>query len=119
MPTISMDINLQPAADVDILTADVFRILASPIRLAILRALVSSERCVGDLVAELDVAQSRLSNHLACLRHCGLVTTRRHGTFVYYRLADREVADLVRLGEELASKKASGLRSCPVVASER
>lgn len=113
--------GLDPNAGVeqDTITADLFGILASPIRLRILRGLLEGERCVGDLVAELRIAQSRLSNHLACLRHCGLVTTRRTGTFIYYAIADPRVRELVRLGEEVAGSNADGLDSCPIVAARR
>jgi ArsR family transcriptional regulator len=45
------------------------------------------ELCVCDVEAILGVSQSKASRHLAYLRHAGLVEDRRHGTWVYYRLA--------------------------------
>jgi len=99
--------------------AELFQVLASPIRLAAVQLLLEGERTVSELMSELNVAQSRLSNHLACLRNCGVVQTRRHGNFIYYAVADRRVADLVRIGEELAAANADELAHCDVLQQER
>ncbi len=99
--------------------AEFFQVLASPIRLAVVRMLLEGERSVSDLMGELNIAQSRLSNHLACLRNCGVVRTRRNGNFIYYAIADPRVAEILQLGEELAGSNAEGLQRCPVITSER
>lgn len=106
-------------ADTDIVTADLFQVLASPIRLGVLRLLLDGERSVGDLIGQLGIAQSRLSNHLACLRTCGLVRTRRQGNFIYYAIADPRVVEIVRRGEALAALNAQELISCDVLQQER
>ncbi len=103
----------------DDVAADFFQVLASPIRLAIVRMLLDGERYVGDLMTELGIAQPRLSNHLACLRQCGFVQSRREGTYVYYGLAEPHVADMVRLAETMARSRASALTQCEVIRSER
>lgn len=100
-------------------TAEFFAVLSSPIRLAVLQLLVDGERCVTELVTALAIAQPRLSNHLACLRTCGFVTVRRQGNFLYYRLADPRLADLLRLGEDLAQPSAEAFVRCPVLREER
>jgi DNA-binding transcriptional ArsR family regulator len=56
-----------------------FRSLADPTRLAIVRRLPRGEARVVDLVAECGLAQSTVSAHLACLRDCGLVGSRPVG----------------------------------------
>src|SRR5438309_12120638 len=89
-------------------TAEFFAVLSSPIRLAILQLLVHGERCVSELVEALQIAQPRLSNHLACLRTCGFVTVRRQGTFMYYRLAAPRLADLIDLAAPLPLYSADG-----------
>lgn len=99
-------------------TAEFFAVLSSPVRLAVLQLLVDGERCVTDLISALQIAQPRLSNHLACLRHCGFVTVRRHGTFMYYALADARLADLVGLGTNMALRRAGALGNCPVLLEE-
>ena len=111
---------LTPApARLDQPIAEFFAVLSSPIRLAILQLLVGGERCVSELVEALQIAQPRLSNHLACLRTCGFVTVRRQGTFMYYRLATPRLAELIRLASSLAQPSADGLLSCSVLREER
>jgi DNA-binding transcriptional ArsR family regulator len=77
------------------------RSLASRHRLMILCRLVAGEASVGELVRALGLSQSNLSRHLAMLREEGLVTTRRAGVVIYYRIASQRVrpilAELYRL----------------------
>ena len=55
---------------------------------------------VGGLVERLGQSQPKVSNHLACLRWCGFVETRREHPSVYYRIADDRVGELLALGNE-------------------
>jgi DNA-binding transcriptional ArsR family regulator len=103
----------------DVALADLFQVLASPIRLGVVRLLLNRERYVGDLIAEMGIAQPRLSNHLACLRNCGLVRTRRQGNFVYYAIADPRVVEIVQMGAALAESNAQELAHCEVLEQER
>ncbi|TAN32857.1 ArsR family transcriptional regulator [bacterium] len=64
-----------------------FRVLGDPTRLKLLQLLSAGERTVGELVAAVEQPQPRVSTHLACLRHCGFVSTERRGKEVIYRLA--------------------------------
>lgn len=64
----------------------VFKTLADPTRVRILRLLEQEELIVGELMDILGMAQSRVSRHLAVLREAGLLADRREGTFVAYRL---------------------------------
>jgi ArsR family transcriptional regulator len=63
----------------------VFKTLADPTRVRILRLLEQEELIVGELMKILGMAQSRVSRHLAILREAGLLSDRREGTFVAYR----------------------------------
>lgn len=65
----------------------VFKTLSDPTRVRILRLLEQEELIVGELMDILGMAQSRVSRHLAILREAGLLSDRRDGTFVAYRLA--------------------------------
>jgi ArsR family transcriptional regulator len=65
----------------------VFKTLADPTRVRILRLLEQEELIVGELMDVLGMAQSRVSRHLAILREAGLIADRRDGTFVAYRFA--------------------------------
>ena len=88
------------------------RVLGDPTRLRIIEALVERERTVGELVSLLSAPQGRVSNHLACLRWCRLVTSERRGRNVVYRLADDRVEALLRLAESLAEPNCDHLASC-------
>lgn len=105
------------AGSVD-LVARVFHGLADPTRLRIVQFLLDGEKNVGELVAVLDAPQGRVSSHLMCLRWCGFVVTRRAGKYVYYRVADPRVAELVRLAQELLADNAQAVASCTVLGRE-
>jgi ArsR family transcriptional regulator len=72
--------------------SQVFHALSDETRLEIVAMLTGGERCVCDLMGELDAAQSRLSFHLKVLKDAGLVLDRRDGRWVYYSL-NRESLD--------------------------
>ncbi len=94
------------------LDAKFFLGLADATRVAILELLLVGERNVGEIVATIGGSQSRISNHLACLRWCGFVTTRREGLYIYYQVTDPRVRELLRLGQSLAREHAEALRTC-------
>lgn len=94
------------------LTAKLFRGFSDPSRLAILNSLVEGAMTVGDIVEETELSQSNVSNHLACLRDCGLVTAEQDGRFVYYALSDRRVGQLLHLADELLAEVARGVYEC-------
>ena len=67
-------------------STSIFHALSDETRLAVLEMLGDGERCVCDLQAALDVAQSRLSFHLKVMREAGLIEARVEGRWIYYRL---------------------------------
>lgn len=78
------------ASDVDGL-ARFGRALADPIRCRILLALREAPAYPADLADALAISRTRLSNHLACLRDCGLVVTAPDGRRIRYELADERL----------------------------
>ena len=62
-----------------------FKTFLDPTRVRILSLLARAELAVQEIMDVLDLAQSRVSRHLAILREAGLVEDRREGTFVFYR----------------------------------
>lgn len=94
------------------LQAKLFRGFADPSRLAILEALREGERTVSDLVVTTGHTQPNVSNHLSCLRDCGLVVVRQQGRFAYYSLSDDRVAKLLLLADELLADVARGVYEC-------
>ncbi len=83
------------------LRADVLKALASHTRLHILDLLRNNEMTVCQITDALGANQSTISCHLNTLRINGLVTTRKQGTHVYYRLADETVNDLLALLDQI------------------
>jgi ArsR family transcriptional regulator len=75
--------------------ADLFRALGHPARIRILELLVDGEQPVSDLLAEIGLEPSTLSQHLAVLKRIGLVESSRKGNAVTYRLADTSVEQLL------------------------
>ncbi|MDK1344608.1 metalloregulator ArsR/SmtB family transcription factor [Streptomyces sp. 378] len=80
------------APDVEVLTR-FGRALADPIRCRLLLALRKAPAHPSDLAETLGVSRTRLSNHLACLRDCGLVVAIPDGRRTRYELADDRIAD--------------------------
>lgn len=106
-----MLISTQSQTAVD-LQAKLFRGFADPSRLALLMALRGGERTVGDLVQATRFSQSNVSNHLGCLRDCGLVAVRQQGRFAFYTLSDPRVGQLLALADELLGEVARGVYEC-------
>jgi DNA-binding transcriptional ArsR family regulator len=94
------------------LVAKYFRTLGDPTRLRILELVNEEERSVGEIVDTLGLQQSKVSNHLACLRWCGFVTTRREHRTVYYRVADERVGALIAMGRALLADNAEHVAAC-------
>jgi DNA-binding transcriptional ArsR family regulator len=97
------------------LVAKYFRTLGDPTRLRILELVNEQERSVGEIVETLGVQQSKVSNHLACLRWCGFVVSRREHRSVYYRVADQRVAEMIALGRALLADNAEHVAACRTV----
>jgi rhodanese-related sulfurtransferase/predicted transcriptional regulator len=79
--------------------------LASGRRLELLDVLANGERTVESLAAAVGLSLANTSQHLQVLRRAGLVTSRRAGTSVHYRLAAPEVFELWRSLRTLASAR--------------
>ncbi|MFP5284029.1 MAG: ArsR/SmtB family transcription factor [Actinomycetes bacterium] len=91
-----------------------FRSLADPARLVILRHLALGEHRVVDLTAHVGLAQSTTSTHLACLRDCGLVSVRTVGRASVYSLAvGAELMDLLSAAERLLAVTGDAVTLCP------
>ena len=103
----------EPRADLKSeLTSRFFQVLADPTRVRIVELLLDGEKNVGELVEAVGLQQGRVSSHLACLRWCGFIGTRREGKYVYYRITDPRVRDLMRLARQLLGDHAGEIASC-------
>ncbi|MEN8706211.1 MAG: metalloregulator ArsR/SmtB family transcription factor [Nocardioides marinisabuli] len=97
--------------------AALFHGFSDPSRLAILRRLAQGEQRGTDLVAHLGLAQSTVSQHLACLRGCGLVDSRPQGRASVWSLAHgAELDDLWVAAERLLAATGEAVALCPASA---
>ncbi|MFZ5815303.1 MAG: ArsR/SmtB family transcription factor [Bacillota bacterium] len=82
------------------LEADLLKVLGHPARLQIVEILAREETCVCDLIPQVGLEQSNLSQHLKLLRKHGVVEARRDGSRVIYRLVNRSVVKLITAAGE-------------------
>lgn len=95
-----------------VLKAKLFRGFGDPSRLSILEALRGGPLTAGEIVTATGLSQSNASNHLGCLRDCGLVVAEQNGRYVTYHLSDDRVGELLTLVETLLADVARGVYEC-------
>ena len=78
------------------LAAELFGVLATPMRLRILSALCDQEKSVSQLLQEIDTTQPNLSQHLNLLYRSGILARRKEGTQVIYRVQSEQAVTLCR-----------------------
>lgn len=78
------------------LAAELFGVLATPMRLRILSALCDREKSVSELLAEIDTTQPNLSQHLNLLYRSGVLAKRKEGTQVIYRVQSERAVTICR-----------------------
>ena len=94
--------------------ACLFHGFSDPSRLSIIQHLALGPHRVVDLTAHLGLAQSTVSKHLACLRDCGLVTSRPHGRASMWSLEHAEtVVQLLGSAEQLLGLTGDAVTLCP------
>lgn len=81
-------------------------------RIQILDCIKDNEKTVSQIVEELDGNQSSISQHLACLRGCGLIVSRQEGKFVYYRIRNEKIYLLLSMFDEVLIDLHSNPSSC-------
>jgi ArsR family transcriptional regulator len=92
--------------------AQVCRALGDMTRLTVVYELLKhGERNVGQLAARLDESQPNISKHLKRLRRAGILTRRKDGLQVFYRLADRRMGQLWRILRGPAAKNGRAKRT--------
>ncbi len=82
--------------DVFAAVAQHFSLLAEPMRLKILHAICADERTVGEIVEATGATQTNVSRHLGLMHRAGVVTRRRDGSAVYYRVDSPEFVEMCR-----------------------
>jgi DNA-binding transcriptional ArsR family regulator len=94
------------------LKAKLFYGFSDTSRLSILEALREQPLNVTEIVQKTGLSQSNVSNHLGCLRDCGLVSREQQGRFALYSLSDPRIADLLALADGVLADVAQGVYEC-------
>ncbi len=84
--------------------AEFFRMLGHPVRIRVLELLAEGPKAVRELLTEIEVEASNLSQQLAVLRRSGIVTSAREGSTVVYSLAGGDVAELLRAARRILTE---------------
>lgn len=90
------------------LKAEFFKTLGHPTRIRVLELLSEREHAVSELLPELGIEPSNLSQQLAVLRRAGLVVTRKEGSTVFYSLTSPHVADLLAVARQILTGVLTG-----------
>jgi DNA-binding transcriptional ArsR family regulator len=97
------------------IVAGILQAIDQPARLQILQVIGSGEVCVCHLEAALGQRQAYISQHLMALRDAGIITSRRDGRYVFYRLKDERVLDLNQLAGSLVGLPPAAPTASPLV----
>ena len=97
--------------------AELFKLLAAPVRLRIISAVCNGERNVSELLEQIETTQPNMSQHLTTLYRAGVLGKRREGTQIYYRWQSEKVAQLCRAVCTQVAMELDGAGSVP--ATER
>ncbi len=95
-----------------VLKAKLFRGFSDPSRLLILETLRQGPMTVSELVISTGLSQSNASNHLGCLRDCGLVNVEQQGRYARYQLNGLIVDHLLALAGDLLDQTARQIYEC-------
>ncbi len=85
---------------------------AHKIRIQILECIREEEKTVSEIVKDLDGNQSNISQHLACLRGCGLIVGRQEGKYTFYSLSNQHVRDLLETFDVVLGEVQSDVACC-------
>jgi len=99
--------------------AELFKALGHPVRIRILELLRDQERSVSELQEALEIEMSSVSQQLAILRGKQLVTGRKEGNSVYYRVIDPQVYDLLDTARAMFQRHVAELQQLAKQDAER
>lgn len=88
-------------------TAEILKAIAHPTRLRILCTLNMQELQVGTLVDKTGTTQSNISQHLALMKECRILITRREANRIFYRIRDPKLVELIVLMREIYCQRAA------------
>lgn len=81
-------------------------------RIQILEFIIDNEKTVSEIMQQVEGSQSSISQHLACLKGCGLITGRQEGKFIYYSLRNKQVRSLVKMFDDVFTDVQNDVKTC-------
>ncbi|GAB4071879.1 metalloregulator ArsR/SmtB family transcription factor [Barrientosiimonas marina] len=82
------------------------------VRIQILDSIQEGEKTVSEIMSDVQGSQSNISQHLACLRGCGLIAGRQEGKFMYYRLRNDQIRELLDMFDDVLTDVESDVITC-------
>jgi DNA-binding transcriptional ArsR family regulator len=83
------------------LVANIFKAMAHPTRVHIVKLLKDGQLCVCNILPQLESEQSNTSQHLAILRNQGILDSKKDGSMVIYKIKSPEVLQMIELAESI------------------
>ncbi|UOQ84484.1 ArsR/SmtB family transcription factor [Gracilibacillus salinarum] len=81
-------------------------------RIQILECIKNTEKTVSQIVEDIDGNQSNISQHLACLKGCGIIVGRQQGKYIYYSLRNQQVRDLLSMFDDVLMEVQQDVATC-------
>ncbi|NOU84349.1 metalloregulator ArsR/SmtB family transcription factor [Paenibacillus sp. LMG 31460] len=81
-------------------------------RLQILACIKDKEKPVSQIVDEIQGNQSNISQHLACLKGCGIIVGRQEGKYVYYSLRNEQIIQLLNIMDDVFNQVEEEVAAC-------
>jgi DNA-binding transcriptional ArsR family regulator len=81
-------------------------------RIQILECIKDKEKTVSQIVEEVQASQSSISQHLGCLKECGLIVGRQEGKYMFYSLRNEKVKQLLNMFDDVLADVQSGVACC-------
>ncbi|KAB8135760.1 winged helix-turn-helix transcriptional regulator [Gracilibacillus oryzae] len=86
--------------------------LSHKTRNQILECIKDREKTVSEIVTDMKASQSNISQHLSCLKDCGLIVGRQEGKYIYYSLRNQQVRDLLSMIDIVLADVQNDIASC-------
>ncbi|MEN2768849.1 ArsR/SmtB family transcription factor [Ornithinibacillus xuwenensis] len=81
-------------------------------RIQILECIKDTEKTVSQIVADIEGNQSNISQHLACLKGCGIIVGRQQGKYMYYSLRNKQIRDLLSMFDDVLVDVKNDVATC-------
>ncbi len=99
------------SADLD-LKVKFLRGFADKTRIQILECIKDKEKTVSQIVAEVQGNQSNISQHIACLKGCGMILGRQEGKYMYYSLRNEHIRELLLMFDTVLEEVQKDIACC-------